>query len=249
MAAQNNAQTIALQLEKVRDKVPLLYERDDVLLTMIQQRGDIEKVSSRNMRLPSATGSRRQGRELQRRRRRPGARLGHHVRRRASLAHLFPVRGGNHQAGRIRLEHAGKSHRKRREARNRQRHEAIPRVPRQSDSDRGQRRARHDQRVRVGLRGQSGHLEHEHSQRRGAGLRRANHPGLRPDAHDQSRLVRCHRGGSDFVRPNDQRGHRSGRHGRERRDRARRAQRARRRYRCSASSIIRTTRPRAPGST
>jgi hypothetical protein len=52
MPAQNNAQTIALQLEKVRDKIPLLYERDDVLLSMIQQRGDIEKVSSRNMRLP-----------------------------------------------------------------------------------------------------------------------------------------------------------------------------------------------------
>lgn len=52
MAAQGNAQTIALQLEKVRDKVPLLYERDDVLISMIQQRGDIEKVSSRNMRLP-----------------------------------------------------------------------------------------------------------------------------------------------------------------------------------------------------
>src|ERR1700685_527857 len=52
MAAQNNAQTIAVQLEKVRDKVPLLYERDDVLLSMIQQRGDVEKVSSRNMRLP-----------------------------------------------------------------------------------------------------------------------------------------------------------------------------------------------------
>jgi hypothetical protein len=48
----SNPQTIALQLEKVRDKVPLLYERDDVLLAMIQQRGDIEKVSSRNMRLP-----------------------------------------------------------------------------------------------------------------------------------------------------------------------------------------------------
>jgi len=47
-----NAQTIALQLEKVRDKVPLLYERDDVLLSMIQQRGDVEKVSSRAMRLP-----------------------------------------------------------------------------------------------------------------------------------------------------------------------------------------------------
>src|SRR3984885_6575201 len=52
MAQMQNAQTIALQLEKVRDKVPLLYERDDVLLTMIQQRGDVEKVSSRNMRLP-----------------------------------------------------------------------------------------------------------------------------------------------------------------------------------------------------
>src|SRR5271154_1002215 len=52
MAGQNNAQTIALQLEKVRDKVPLLYERDDVLLTMIQARGDVERVSSRNMRLP-----------------------------------------------------------------------------------------------------------------------------------------------------------------------------------------------------
>jgi len=52
MAQMQNAQTIALQLEKVRDKVPLLYERDDVLLTMIQQRGDVERVSSRNMRLP-----------------------------------------------------------------------------------------------------------------------------------------------------------------------------------------------------
>jgi len=52
MAQMQNTQTIALQLEKVRDKVPLLYERDDVLLTMIQQRGHVEKVSSRNMRLP-----------------------------------------------------------------------------------------------------------------------------------------------------------------------------------------------------
>ncbi len=52
MAQMQNTQTIALQLEKVRDKVPLLYERDDVLLSMIQQRGDIEKVSSRNMRIP-----------------------------------------------------------------------------------------------------------------------------------------------------------------------------------------------------
>src|SRR2546425_4191731 len=52
MPAQNNANVVALQLEKVRDKVPLLYERDDILLTMIQQRGDVEKVSNRAMRLP-----------------------------------------------------------------------------------------------------------------------------------------------------------------------------------------------------
>jgi hypothetical protein len=52
MAQMQNAQSVALQLEKVRDKLPLLYERDDMLLTMIQQRGDAEKVSSRNLRLP-----------------------------------------------------------------------------------------------------------------------------------------------------------------------------------------------------
>jgi len=32
MPAQANANVVALQLEKVRDKVPLLYERDDILL-------------------------------------------------------------------------------------------------------------------------------------------------------------------------------------------------------------------------
>ncbi|MGH9727482.1 MAG: hypothetical protein ACRD33_03345 [Candidatus Acidiferrales bacterium] len=52
MAQMQNSQSVALQLDKVRDKLPLLYERDDILLTMIQQRGDVERVSSRNMRLP-----------------------------------------------------------------------------------------------------------------------------------------------------------------------------------------------------
>ncbi len=47
-----NTQTVALQLEKVRDKIPVLYERDDVLLSLIQKSGDVEKVSSRNMRIP-----------------------------------------------------------------------------------------------------------------------------------------------------------------------------------------------------
>jgi len=50
--AQVNTEVVALQLEKVRDKIPLLYERDDILLTMIEKRGDVEKVSSRNMRIP-----------------------------------------------------------------------------------------------------------------------------------------------------------------------------------------------------
>src|SRR5256714_5927205 len=52
MPAQANANVIALQLEKGRDKLPLLSERDDILLTMIKRRGDGEKVPSRNMRLP-----------------------------------------------------------------------------------------------------------------------------------------------------------------------------------------------------
>src|SRR5256885_13005583 len=52
MPAQENANVVALHLEKVRDKGPRLYEREEFLLTMIQQRGDVEKVSSRNMRLP-----------------------------------------------------------------------------------------------------------------------------------------------------------------------------------------------------
>ena len=52
MAAQTNTQTVALQLEKVRSKLPLLYERDDTFLNLIQKRGDIERVSSRSMRVP-----------------------------------------------------------------------------------------------------------------------------------------------------------------------------------------------------
>jgi hypothetical protein len=50
--AMNLAQAIATQLERVRDVLPLLYERDDVFLSKLQARGDIEKVSGRLMRLP-----------------------------------------------------------------------------------------------------------------------------------------------------------------------------------------------------
>ncbi len=52
MAAMANVDSVALQFEKVRDKIPLMYERDDILATMIRERGDVEKVSTRNMRVP-----------------------------------------------------------------------------------------------------------------------------------------------------------------------------------------------------
>ena len=111
MSAMHNAQTIALQLEKVRDKVPLLYERDDVLLSMIQQRGDVEKVSSsRTMRLPlqvnpggKAGSYNADGGDL-------GLGSGTVVRRGHDLADFLPLRRGNHQARRVRHERARKSH-------------------------------------------------------------------------------------------------------------------------------------------
>ena len=52
MPQQQNTSVVALQLEKVRTRLPQLYERDNALLNMIQQRGDVEMVSSRNMRIP-----------------------------------------------------------------------------------------------------------------------------------------------------------------------------------------------------
>lgn len=51
MGAVASAQAASSYLEKLRDKVPLLYERDDVLYTMFQQNADVEVVSPRNMRI------------------------------------------------------------------------------------------------------------------------------------------------------------------------------------------------------
>ncbi len=144
MAQMQNAQTIALQLEKVRDKVPLLYERDDVLLTMIQQRGDVEKVSSRNMRLPlqlvpggKAGSYNADGGDLGR-----GSGTTYDVAQ--VFADFLPLRGGDIEAHRIRQQRAREGHRKRCEARGGQRYEAIPCVSGQADSDGRERRAGHD---------------------------------------------------------------------------------------------------------
>lgn len=54
MAAAQNTQIVALQLEKVRKKLPLLYERTDALFSKIQKR-EVMKVSSRNARIPLQT--------------------------------------------------------------------------------------------------------------------------------------------------------------------------------------------------
>ena len=53
--ALSNAQTVAVQLEKVRRKLPLLYERADTFFSLIHKRGDVEKVSTRTCRIPLQT--------------------------------------------------------------------------------------------------------------------------------------------------------------------------------------------------
>jgi hypothetical protein len=52
MAAMVNADTVAVQLEKVRDRIPMLYERDTdgTFYSKVEKKGD--KVSTRNMRIP-----------------------------------------------------------------------------------------------------------------------------------------------------------------------------------------------------
>jgi hypothetical protein len=50
MASQANADVLALQLEKVRSKLPIMYERDNVFFAKVEKKGD--KVSTRNMRVP-----------------------------------------------------------------------------------------------------------------------------------------------------------------------------------------------------
>jgi hypothetical protein len=51
MAQQTNAQVVAAQLERVVDKIEVLYERGDESLQMIQKANDVKTVSTRNMRI------------------------------------------------------------------------------------------------------------------------------------------------------------------------------------------------------
>lgn len=52
MAQLQNSQTIAVQLEAVEPGLPILFERDDTLLKMIEISKRVKKVSTRNMRVP-----------------------------------------------------------------------------------------------------------------------------------------------------------------------------------------------------
>jgi len=52
--AMTESQVVALELEKVRKKIPLLYERADTLFSMLQKR-DVMKVSNRAARIPLQT--------------------------------------------------------------------------------------------------------------------------------------------------------------------------------------------------
>lgn len=52
MPGANNAQTLALQHEKVRPELSLMYQLDDTLWNKIKSRSDIEVVSSRPTRVP-----------------------------------------------------------------------------------------------------------------------------------------------------------------------------------------------------
>lgn len=51
MAQQTNAQVVAAQLERVVDKIEVLYERGDDTLQMIQKANDVKTVSTRAMRI------------------------------------------------------------------------------------------------------------------------------------------------------------------------------------------------------
>lgn len=143
MAQMQNAQSVALQLEKVRDKLPLLYERDDILLTMIQQRGDVERVSSRNMRLPlqirpggKAGLANMDGGDLGR-----GSGTIYDV---AQVTPVFFRHAGDYETGGICVECAGKGDREYGETRSEECDGAVPRVCRQSDADERERRAGND---------------------------------------------------------------------------------------------------------
>ncbi len=49
--AVDEAMVVAAEIEHVDDKVPLLFERDDVFYSSIEKR-NVETISSRDMRIP-----------------------------------------------------------------------------------------------------------------------------------------------------------------------------------------------------
>jgi len=52
LAAQSNADTLALQLERVEKKLPTLFEVNDTFYSMVEKNTDVKVVSSLDMRIP-----------------------------------------------------------------------------------------------------------------------------------------------------------------------------------------------------
>ena len=52
MGALDNTQAVAVQIEKVRKALRPLFERCDTTISLLKQKGSVEKVSSRAMRIP-----------------------------------------------------------------------------------------------------------------------------------------------------------------------------------------------------
>ena len=186
MPQMQNAQSVALQLEKVRDKLPLLYERDDILLTMIQQRGDVEKVSS------SATCASRCKSVPEAKPVSPtwtaatwAAARAPFTTSRKSRRYFSGTRSKSPSSSNTPANAPEKADRERRQARSEKRHGAVPLVPRQSDADQRQRRARHDQ--PRSLSATTFTMAKPPGAR--ARLLQPDDPGVRLHAHHQSRLV------------------------------------------------------------
>lgn len=52
MPAGAQSNVVALELEKVREKIPITFERENIFLNMVEERGEAVTVSGRLMRLP-----------------------------------------------------------------------------------------------------------------------------------------------------------------------------------------------------
>ena len=182
-------------MEKMRDKLPLLYEQDDMLLTMIQQRDDAERVSTRNLRLPLQIRPRCKA-GLANMDGGPGTWFGHDLRRGAGDSDFLPACGGNQEAGGTRDECAGQGRGECGRGGSEKRNGVIPIFPGQSAAD-GRQRSAADHWVAVIEHGREAeHIHDDQTARRAICLSQPDDRGVRPDSDDERWIVQCATGGS-----------------------------------------------------